>query len=216
LERGVLHELRIAGVGEPLAGDGVADEVVGDPQVEPGQVAEGVCVLGAREPPDRDRPGVALVFLDESAEPRLDVPDGLLPLRAARLRLTLRGHLPLAEHPDDLLPVLEAASELGPVRHRLEVDPRLGLVAAVAFQAIRLDQRPQPRTRLVRPRTGRGRDGEQPEDHADPPTVPTPRDDSHTTTLLAAPRRPASARRETTDEPRISLQYPMPQGVPRS
>ena len=108
LERRVLHELRVAGVGEPLAGDGVADEVVGDPQVEPGQVAERVGVLGARQPPDRDRPGVALVFLDESAEPRLDVPDGLLPLRAARLRLALRGHLPLAEHPDDLLPVLEA------------------------------------------------------------------------------------------------------------
>ena len=171
LERRVLHELRAAGVGEPLASDGVADEVVGDPKVEPGQVAEGIRVLGTRQPPDHDRPGVALVFLDESSEPRLDVPDGLLPLRAARLRLVLRGHLPLAEHPDDLLPVLEAAPELRRVRHRLEVDPRLGLAAAVTFQAILSDQPPQSPTGLVGPRAEGGRDGEQPDDQADPPTA---------------------------------------------
>ena len=90
----------------------------------------------------------------------------------------------------------------GRVRHRLEVDPRLGLVAAVAFQAILPDQRSQPRTRLVRPRTEGERDGEQPEDQADPPTVPTPRDDSHATTPSRRRDVPASARRETAEESR--------------
>src|SRR5262249_48754758 len=146
----------------------------GDPQVEPGQVAEGVRILGTGQPPDRDGAGVTLVFLDESAKPRLDIPHGRLALGTARLRLPRWGHLPLAEHPDDLLPVLEPAPELWRVGHGLEVDLRFGLLGPVAFQAILPDQRPQPRSPLVGPRADGKCDGEQPDDQAAPPTVLKP------------------------------------------
>ena len=155
LECRVLHELGVAGVGESLAGDRVADEVVGDLQVQPGQVADRVGVLGARQPPDRDRSGVALVFLDESSETRLDRLDDRSPVGLAWLRRRLRGHLPLANHPDDLLPVLEPAAEIQGVRHRLEVDPALGQAASVTRQAMLSKALLQVRRRARQPRCGR-------------------------------------------------------------
>ena len=187
LEGRVLHELGVADVGEPLAGDGVADEVVGDLQVEPGQVPDRVGVLGARQPPDRDRSGVALVFLDESSEPGVDGLDDRLPLRVARLRHVLRRHLPLADHADDLFPVLEAATEIRGARSspRGRSSPRPGRRrdsrcntpgGAVAGP----DRARQP------PREG-GRDGEHSEDESQSPTAtplcPPPRHDSHATHL---------------------------------
>ena len=74
LDARVLHELHVAEIREALAADRVARRVDADLDVDAGQIADRVGVLGAGQPPDRDASRIAgvlgLVGLQRVADPR--------------------------------------------------------------------------------------------------------------------------------------------------
>ena len=62
LDARVLHELHVAEVGETFTANRVARRIDADGDVDAGQVANGVCVLGTGQPPDSHASGVAGMF----------------------------------------------------------------------------------------------------------------------------------------------------------
>ena len=138
----VLHELHVAEVREPLAADRVARRVDADLDVDAGQIANRIGVLGTGQPPDGHASGLAGVRGFVGFHGRSDPRRRRLALGVRRLlgRLERRHHAGL-EHVGNLLPILEMLADRELPDQLLDAEASLGLLGAVALEAVLLESR---------------------------------------------------------------------------
>src|SRR5688572_26091745 len=136
LHAGILHELHVAKIREPLAAYLIADEVPFDVEIESGQILNRISVLAASETAYRNAARIALVLLRVIAELGANPGDRFPTIRIARLRLLFRRPSFLPPGRRSLLPVLEAVADR-PVRaHLLDTDPPRRVGLAVTLYAV--------------------------------------------------------------------------------
>jgi hypothetical protein len=143
LDARVLHELHVAEVGETLTTDRVAGRIDADLDVDAGQIAKRIRVLGAGQPADRHASGIAGVLGLVRAQGGADPGHGRRAFVVCReqVRLVRRRHLACFEHRRHLVPVLPIPADgrlSGLADETFEADTALALGAAVAFEAVLL------------------------------------------------------------------------------
>ena len=146
LDLRILHRLHVAEVGEALAADRIARGVDAGLDVDPGEVADGVRVLGAGQTPDGDTAGVTGVLRVELAERRADPGDdgGAFGVGGEVVGVVRRRHVAALEHEHDVVPdvrLLGYARRRHPLGQLVEIDVGLGAGAGVAVGAVPLEGR---------------------------------------------------------------------------
>ena len=135
-EQGRRHDERVAGVREAFARGAVRREIAGGLEVDAGQVADRVVVLGVAEAADDDAARVAGAGAGFGVEHGAHPGGDRAALLGARLGALLRRHLAVFQVLDDHRPGLEVALDRGQRRVSLEVEVALLLLGGMTSEAV--------------------------------------------------------------------------------
>jgi hypothetical protein len=142
LEEGGRHRQRFAGVVEAVAIGGIDGEFAGGPEVDAGEVVDGVIVLGVGQAAGEDGAGIAGVTgglaLSQVADP---ADDGLGLAGCRMLARLLRRHLAGFELVEDHGPARVIGDDAGNGGEGTEIEVGLGLGRAVAVEAVGVEER---------------------------------------------------------------------------
>src|SRR6185295_13254482 len=172
LQQGGGEHEGVARVGEALAGGAVGRKVARGLEVDAGQVADRVVVLGVAEAADDDAAGVAGAGLGLDGEEVAGPGDDDLALLGGEGRALLGGHLAVFEILDEERPGLEVLADLGEAGEAFEVEVALFLFGGVAGEAVLGEEGADALGVVaaeVRVRRGGGRGGQKQEDREQQP-----------------------------------------------
>lgn len=137
LQRGVAHELHVAEIGESFAANRIAGEFAVEPEVQAGEVLNGVGVLGAGEPAHGYPAGIARVLLGELVQGGADPVGSPLPFLVGGLRRLGGRHASLFQGRRHFPPLLKVFADGGRCGQLLQIDSAGGRLA-VALEAVPL------------------------------------------------------------------------------